>query len=172
MEAARKSSQHKQARERERLKGIKEDEEMEDETLPKQVSHLPRLRSGSVQLQSRLLTADVCIILRATFSIQHFCPLYVYHLGRDCRVLTVVEALQEPVAFAAGSSKDGAVNRRSSSFDGWLSSGPKPTAPSKAPPSSTSSKAATADAEGEARDSSVHGQPGVSRTLTRHPPGL
>lgn len=37
VEAARKSSQHKQARDKERLKGIKEDEEMEDETLQKQV---------------------------------------------------------------------------------------------------------------------------------------
>ena len=38
MEAARASTQHRQARERERLQGIKEDEEMRDEALPKQVS--------------------------------------------------------------------------------------------------------------------------------------
>ena len=43
MDAARKSSQHKQARERERLKGIKEDEEMEDESLPKQVPYILQL---------------------------------------------------------------------------------------------------------------------------------
>lgn len=37
IEAAGKSSTQKQARERERLRGIKEDEEMQDESLPKQV---------------------------------------------------------------------------------------------------------------------------------------
>ena len=40
IEAARTSTQHRQARERERLQGIKEDEEMRDEALPKQVSSL------------------------------------------------------------------------------------------------------------------------------------
>ena len=38
MEAVRTSTQHRQARERERLQGIKEDEEMQDEAVPKQVS--------------------------------------------------------------------------------------------------------------------------------------
>ena len=38
IESARTSTQHRQARERERLQGIKEDEEMQDEALPKQVS--------------------------------------------------------------------------------------------------------------------------------------
>ena len=51
MEAARTASQHKQARERERLKGIKEDEEMQDETLPKQVPYIPEVgRSCSASL--------------------------------------------------------------------------------------------------------------------------
>ena len=38
IESVRTSSQHRQARERERLQGIKEDEEMQDEAVPKQVS--------------------------------------------------------------------------------------------------------------------------------------
>ena len=71
--------------------------------------------------------------------------------------MTADDALQEPVAFGASSSKDSAVNRRSSSFDGWLSSGPKLTAPGKPPPSSIASKSTTAESAGEALYSSVHG---------------
>ena len=37
IEAVRTSTQHRQAREKERLQGIKEDEEMQDEAVPKQV---------------------------------------------------------------------------------------------------------------------------------------
>ncbi len=37
IEATGKGSTQKQAREKERLRGIKEDEEMQDESLPKQV---------------------------------------------------------------------------------------------------------------------------------------
>ena len=37
IESVRTSTQHRQARERERLQGIKEDEEMQDEAVPKQV---------------------------------------------------------------------------------------------------------------------------------------
>jgi hypothetical protein len=59
--------------------------------------------------------------------------------GRDC--------LQDTVNFEAGSSKDSAANRRSSSFDGWLSTGPKLGAPPKPP---APSKAASTDAAGRA----------------------
>ena len=75
-------------------------------------------------------------------------------------VIDLRHALQEPVAFGASSSKDNAVKRRSSSFDGWLSSGPKPPAPSKPSPSSTSSKSVPAEAAGEA--SGVCGLPVTS----------
>ena len=72
------------------------------------------------------------------------------------------DTLQEPAAFGASSSKDSAVNRRSSSFDGWLSSGPKPPAPSKPPPpSSASSKSVPAEAAGEISDRRVCGSPAL-----------